>query len=96
MASNTEQISKSSSDFAAEKNHDTTEVVHHDILPSADGLAEAMAYGKPSPWSKPLLKLYGYCAVAFLCSTMNGKLASYGTLIHCILLVEKVILNRKF
>ena len=84
MASNTEQISKSSSDFAAEKKLDATEVVHQDVLPSADALAEAMAYGKPSPWSKPLLKLYGYCAVAFLCSTMNGKfclISSYFLLI---------------
>ncbi|OAQ65486.1 MFS monosaccharide transporter [Pochonia chlamydosporia 170] len=72
MASNMEHISKSSSDFAAEKNNDATQVVHEDILPSAEGLAEAMAMAKPSPWSKPLLKLYGFCAVAFLCSTMNG------------------------
>ncbi|UNI13372.1 hypothetical protein JDV02_000122 [Purpureocillium takamizusanense] len=46
--------------------------VHHDVVPSADGLAEALATDKLDPWSKPLLQLYVYAMIAFLCSTMNG------------------------
>ncbi|KAL3965528.1 hypothetical protein ACCO45_002532 [Purpureocillium lilacinum] len=35
-------------------------------------LADALASDKLDPWSKPLLKLYVYAVIAFLCSTMNG------------------------
>lgn len=51
---------------------DAAEVVHYDAHPSAEEMAEALAAAKLSPWSRPLLKLYCFCAVAFLCSTMNG------------------------
>ena len=56
----------------------THEVAHHDnvkhdAVPSADRLADAIASDKLDPWSKPLLKLYVYAVIAFLCSTMNGS-----------------------
>lgn len=51
------------------------EVVHYDANPSPEEMAEAIAAAKLSPWSRPLLKLYCFCAVAFLCSTMNGMSA---------------------
>lgn len=73
MPEMTSNMEHGSSDFAEEKNNDATHVVHKDVLPSPDDPAEAMAHGKTSPWSMPLLKLFGFCAVACLCSTMNGK-----------------------
>ncbi|OAA38497.1 General substrate transporter [Beauveria brongniartii RCEF 3172] len=51
---------------------DGTEVLHYDAHPSAEEMAEAIASAKIAPLSRPLLKLYCFCAVAFLCSTMNG------------------------
>ncbi|KAM3480096.1 hypothetical protein MY8738_005153 [Beauveria namnaoensis] len=48
------------------------EVMHYDAHPSAEEMAEAIASAKLAPLSRPLLKLYCFCAVAFLCSTMNG------------------------
>lgn len=50
------------------------EVMHYDAHPSAEEMAEAIASAKLAPLSRPLLKLYCFCAVAFLCSTMNGIL----------------------
>lgn len=49
------------------------EVVHCDAQPSSEEMAEAIASAKLSALSRPLLKLYCFCAIAFLCSTMNGK-----------------------
>lgn len=72
MAPDREPVAKTSGDFAADKSNEAGETVHEEVLPSAEALAEAMAHGTPSPWSKSLLKLYCFCAVAFLCSTMNG------------------------
>ncbi|KAH0594777.1 hypothetical protein MHUMG1_07612 [Metarhizium humberi] len=72
MAPDREPVAKTSGDFAADKGNEAGEAVHEEVLPSAEALAEAMAHGTPSPWSKSLLKLYCFCAVAFLCSTMNG------------------------
>ncbi|EGX89728.1 MFS monosaccharide transporter, putative [Cordyceps militaris CM01] len=51
---------------------DVAEVLHCDTHPSAEEMAEAIAAAKLSPLSRPLLKLYGFCVIAFLCSTMNG------------------------
>ncbi|KAM3459005.1 hypothetical protein MY3296_000152 [Beauveria thailandica] len=51
---------------------DGAEVLHYDAHPSAEEMAEAIASAKVAPLSRPLLKLYCFCAVAFLCSTMNG------------------------
>lgn len=72
MAPPAVDMQEHSGDSVTEKRKDSVELKHHEGLPSADALAEAMAKEKLSPWSRPLLKLYGYCAVAFLCSTMNG------------------------
>lgn len=43
-------------------------------LPHADAMAEALLTEKPSAWTKAMFKLYGFCVIAFLCSTMNGSL----------------------
>ncbi len=57
-----------------EKNgDDVAEVLHYDAHPSAEEMAEAIAAAKLSALSRPLLKLYCFCAIAFLCSTMNGN-----------------------
>ncbi|KAJ5294668.1 hypothetical protein PENANT_c006G04169 [Penicillium antarcticum] len=45
---------------------------HDEGLPSRQPLLEALQAQKPSPWSPNLRKLYGFCVIAFLCSTMNG------------------------
>jgi hypothetical protein len=67
---------KSSTEKTGEE---TTHVLHHETHKNAfpEGMAEAIAAAKLSPWSRPLLKLYGFCAVAFLCSTMNGSPLTY-------------------
>lgn len=46
---------------------------HDEGLPSREALAQALQAQKPSPWSPNLRKLYVFCVIAFLCSTMNGK-----------------------
>jgi hypothetical protein len=46
---------------------------HDEGLPSRQTLLEALKAQKPSPWSPNLRKLYGFCVIAFLCSTMNGE-----------------------
>jgi hypothetical protein len=60
------------SDFGIDKKISEAEITHHDAVPSADALQEALAHGNIDPWSKPMLQLYFYCVIAFLCSTMNG------------------------
>ena len=50
-----------------------SKATHHDDVPTADALAEALAEDKIQPLSGPLLKLYCFCFIAFLCSTMNGE-----------------------
>lgn len=46
---------------------------HDEGMPSREALLEALRAEKPSPWSPNLRKLYVFCLIAFLCSTMNGK-----------------------
>lgn len=46
-------------------------VVVKDIQGSND-LAEAKLLDPPKPFSKPMLQLYAFCLVGFLCSSMNG------------------------
>ena len=60
------------SEFDIDTKTGDAEVTHHDGVPSADALQEALAHGSINPWSKPMLQLYFYCVIAFLCSTMNG------------------------
>ena len=56
-----------------DRKHDPDDVAHHDVK-SVDARKGVLAAEKsPRKWSRPLLELYGYCAIAFLCSTMNGK-----------------------
>lgn len=38
--------------------------------------AAALEDNKPNPWGKGYLRMYLFCALIFLCSTMNGKLFS--------------------
>lgn len=45
---------------------------HDEELPSRQALISSLQVQKPSPWSPGLRKLYGFCLIAFLCSTMNG------------------------
>ena len=60
---------RNSQEFATEK----ADALHsEDHVQHAEAMAEAIAVEKPSPWTKPLIKLYCYCVIAFLCSTMNG------------------------
>ena len=40
------------------------------------GINEAVVVEMPAPFSKPLLKLYCYCAAAFLSATMSGTFGS--------------------
>lgn len=46
---------------------------HDEGLPNREALIEALKTQKPSPWSPNLRKLYVFCVIAFLCSSMNGK-----------------------
>lgn len=46
---------------------------HGEGLPSREALIEALKREKPSPWSPNLRKLYVFCVIAFLCSSMNGE-----------------------
>lgn len=61
---------------ANEKYAAESKATHHDDVPTADALAEALAEDKIQPLSGPLLKLYCFCFIAFLCSTMNGESAN--------------------
>jgi hypothetical protein len=45
---------------------------HDEGLPTRQALLEALKAEKPSPWSPNLRKLYVFCVIAFLCSSMNG------------------------
>lgn len=45
---------------------------HDEGLPTRQALIEALQAQKPDPWSPNLRKLYFFCVIAFLCSTMNG------------------------
>lgn len=45
---------------------------HDEGLPTRQALLEALRTEKLSPWSPNLRKLYVFCVIAFLCSTMNG------------------------
>lgn len=45
---------------------------HDEGLPSRQALMMALQAEKPNPWSPGLRKLYVFCIIAFLCSTMNG------------------------
>jgi hypothetical protein len=47
---------------------------HDEGLPTRQALIEALQAQKPDPWSPNLRKLYFFCVIAFLCSTMNGNL----------------------
>ncbi|KAK9489360.1 major facilitator superfamily domain, general substrate transporter [Lipomyces doorenjongii] len=38
----------------------------------SEALALAILKEKPSPWTKAHLRIYVFCIIAFLCSTMNG------------------------
>ena len=42
---------------------------HREVL----GIDQAVVVDMPSPFSRPLLKLYCYCAAAFLSATMSGE-----------------------
>lgn len=45
---------------------------HDEGLLSRQALIEALETAKPLPWSPNLRKLYGFCVIASLCSSMNG------------------------
>ena len=44
-----------------------------EVVKGSEALAAAIRKENPSPWTRNLFKLYAFCLVAFLCSTMNGK-----------------------
>ncbi|OOQ86896.1 lactose permease [Penicillium brasilianum] len=46
--------------------------IHDEGLPTRQALLEALKAERPSPWSPNLRKLYVFCLIAFLCSSMNG------------------------
>lgn len=71
MAAIVSPTPRRSSSYDDKKGSDA-EVVHQDVLPSAEGLVQALAVEKPKLWTRSLIQLYCYCVVAFLCSTMNG------------------------
>lgn len=46
--------------------------LHVEVLKGSEALANAIRLEPPKPFSKALLKLYLFCCLAFLCSTING------------------------
>lgn len=45
---------------------------HLEVIRGSEALANAIRLEPPNWRSKQLVKLYGFCIVAFLCSTING------------------------
>lgn len=60
-------LSSSNNSVPSDKEDHAIESVHEETLATAVADAE-----KLYPWSRPLLELYSYCIIAFLCSAMNG------------------------
>jgi hypothetical protein len=71
-------VEKKTADTAAhevpsdDNSQEGTDNLHVEILKGSEALAAAIRKEDPSPWTPALWKLYGFCALAFLCSTMNG------------------------
>lgn len=45
---------------------------HVEVVKGSEALAAAIRKENPSPWTPNLFKLYAFCILTFLCSTMNG------------------------
>ncbi|KAK9319315.1 general substrate transporter [Lipomyces orientalis] len=59
-------------DNTAEKAESSMPVQSTRQVSGSEALEAAILKEKPSPWTKAHLKVYAFCALAFLCSTMNG------------------------
>ena len=65
-----EKTSVEATEFATSKVN--SREVHVEVIKGSEALVAAIRLEKPKPWTPTLLKLYAYCAIAFLCSSMNG------------------------
>ena len=52
----------------------------------AENLATVDMSGPPNPWGKGRKRLYFYCALIYLCSTMNGRSSRTMSLAHRLML----------
>lgn len=61
--------------LAEKSNVDMVEDIDNEKADISSRVAENIAAvgHPPNPWGKGLRRLYFYCALIYLCSTMNGK-----------------------
>lgn len=59
---------------SSEMNHlENVESVRVEVLQGSMALDLAKRNDPPNPWSHSMLRLYGFLAVGYLCSALNGK-----------------------
>ncbi len=66
--------------------------LHVEVIRGSEALANALRLEPPNWHSKALLQLYGFCVVAFLCSTINGGYTNIST--HHLMVLIKIRLRR--